>query len=81
MDEAQIKEMVRARYGGIAASSGAGCCEPAPSSCCGPEASRPSSKCSMLQRWSKYLPSGHQPAAGSQTGALSSPRPQQFLVR
>ncbi|MBV8089717.1 MAG: arsenite methyltransferase [Alphaproteobacteria bacterium] len=38
MDEAQIKEMVRARYGGIAAqASGAGCCAPATSSCCGPE--------------------------------------------
>ncbi len=35
MDEAQIKEMVRARYGDIAAASGAGCCAPA-SSCCGP---------------------------------------------
>src|SRR6266576_1145942 len=35
MDDAQIKEMVRARYGGIAeASDGASCCAPA-SSCCG----------------------------------------------
>ena len=35
MDEAQIKEMVRARYGGIAeAASTASCCTPA-SSCCG----------------------------------------------
>jgi SAM-dependent methyltransferase len=38
MDEAQIKEMVRARYGGIAAASEASCCAPSPSSCCGPEA-------------------------------------------
>jgi hypothetical protein len=38
MDEAQIKEMVRARYGGIAAASKASCCAPASSSCCGPEA-------------------------------------------
>jgi ubiquinone/menaquinone biosynthesis C-methylase UbiE len=37
VDEAQIKEMVRARYGGIAAASEASCCAP-PSSCCGPEA-------------------------------------------
>jgi ubiquinone/menaquinone biosynthesis C-methylase UbiE len=38
MDDAQIKEMVRARYGGIAAkASEANCCAPAPSSCCGPE--------------------------------------------
>jgi SAM-dependent methyltransferase len=37
MDDAQIKEMVRARYGGIAAASEASCCSPAPSSCCGPE--------------------------------------------
>jgi SAM-dependent methyltransferase len=34
MDEAQIKEMVRARYGGIAAAAGADCCAPA-NSCCG----------------------------------------------
>jgi SAM-dependent methyltransferase len=36
-DDAQIKEMVRARYGGIAAASETGCCAPAASSCCGPE--------------------------------------------
>jgi SAM-dependent methyltransferase len=37
MEEAQIKEMVRARYGSIAAAAGSsGCCGPAPSSCCGP---------------------------------------------
>jgi arsenite methyltransferase len=37
MDEADIKEMVRARYGGIAAAAdGAGCCAPATASCCGP---------------------------------------------
>jgi SAM-dependent methyltransferase len=38
MDEAQIKDMVRARYGGIAAAGEANCCAPSPSSCCGPEA-------------------------------------------
>jgi ubiquinone/menaquinone biosynthesis C-methylase UbiE len=38
MDDVQIKEMVRARYGGIAAQvSEAGCCAPAASSCCGPK--------------------------------------------
>ena len=37
MDDAQIKEMVRARYGGIAAAAEAGCCAPSPSSCCSPE--------------------------------------------
>jgi arsenite methyltransferase len=38
MDDAQIKEMVRARYGDIAAqASEASCCAPASSSCCGPE--------------------------------------------
>ena len=38
MDDGQIKEMVRARYGGIAAkASEASCCAPATSSCCGPE--------------------------------------------
>ena len=38
MDDIQIKEMVRARYGGIAAASQTSCCVPAASSCCGPEA-------------------------------------------
>jgi SAM-dependent methyltransferase len=37
MDDSQMKEMVRARYGGIAAAADAGCCAPAASSCCGPE--------------------------------------------
>jgi SAM-dependent methyltransferase len=40
MNESQIKEMVRARYGGIAASqSSDGGCAPAASSCCGPATS------------------------------------------
>lgn len=40
MDDAQIKEMVRARYGEIAASQSPGsCCVPAASSCCGPASS------------------------------------------
>jgi arsenite methyltransferase len=45
MDEVQIKEMVRARYGGIAeaASAAEGCCAPAAASCCGPTAD-PNSK-------------------------------------
>jgi SAM-dependent methyltransferase len=35
MDKIEIKEMVRARYGGIAAAQGeSGCCAPAASSCC-----------------------------------------------
>jgi arsenite methyltransferase len=39
MDEAQIKEMVRARYGGIAAAAtDTSCCTPAAASCCGAEA-------------------------------------------
>jgi SAM-dependent methyltransferase len=42
MDEVQIKEMVRARYGSIAAATDAACCAPAASSCCGPEAARAS---------------------------------------
>jgi len=37
MDEAEIKEMVRARYGAIAtATEDAACCAPAAASCCGP---------------------------------------------
>jgi arsenite methyltransferase len=36
MDDAQIKEMVRARYGAIAATEDAARCVPAVSSCCGP---------------------------------------------
>jgi SAM-dependent methyltransferase len=35
MDDAQIKEMVRVRYGAVATESGASCCAPA-TSCCGP---------------------------------------------
>src|ERR1700723_3011662 len=35
MDEAHIKDMVRARYGGIAAASDVSCCAPT-TSCCGP---------------------------------------------
>jgi SAM-dependent methyltransferase len=42
MDDAQIKEMVRARYRGIAAASETSCCAPAASSCCGPEAAESS---------------------------------------
>ena len=38
MGDVEIKEMVRARYGGIAAASVTSCCAPAASSCCGPEA-------------------------------------------
>ena len=37
MDETQIKEMVRARYGAIADRAEASCCAPSPSSCCSPE--------------------------------------------
>src|SRR6516225_5240041 len=32
---AEIKEMVRARYGGIAAGAASDCCAPAAASCCG----------------------------------------------
>ena len=35
MDDSQIKEMVRIRYGAVAAESGGSCCAPA-TSCCGP---------------------------------------------
>src|SRR5215469_15816642 len=34
-EAAEVKEMVRARYGGIAAGESADCCAPAASSCCG----------------------------------------------
>ena len=37
MNDAQIKEMVRTRYGGIAAASETSSCAPAAASCCGPE--------------------------------------------
>jgi hypothetical protein len=33
-EAAEIKEMVRARYGGIAAGAGPDCCAPVASSCC-----------------------------------------------
>jgi len=35
-DATEVKEMVRARYGGIAAGTVSDCCAPAASSCCGP---------------------------------------------
>jgi len=38
MDDAEVKDIVRACYGGIASASAAACCAPAPSSCCGAEA-------------------------------------------
>ena len=38
MNNGQIKDIVRARYGGIASATEASCCAPASSSCCGPEA-------------------------------------------
>jgi arsenite methyltransferase len=38
MDDASVKDMVRARYGSIAAASEASCCAPAAASCCGPQA-------------------------------------------
>ena len=39
MDAAEIKDMVRARYGGIAAAAEReSCCAPAASSCCDPAA-------------------------------------------
>jgi SAM-dependent methyltransferase len=36
MEEAEIKNMVRARYAGIATGAAESCCGPAPASCCGP---------------------------------------------
>jgi SAM-dependent methyltransferase len=36
MEEAEIKNMVRARYAGIATAASASCCGSAPTSCCGP---------------------------------------------
>jgi SAM-dependent methyltransferase len=44
MDEVQIKEMVRARYGGIASKGSENCCGPAPPSCCGPIAASETEK-------------------------------------
>ena len=45
MDQHDLKEMVRARYGGIAqaANTAESCCAPA-ASCCGPAATAPDSK-------------------------------------
>src|SRR5712692_1948608 len=42
MDEAQIKDMVRTRYGSIATSTTTDCCGPAASSGCGPAPASPS---------------------------------------
>jgi arsenite methyltransferase len=37
MDTAEIKDLVRARYGSIAAAASSACCAPA-TACCGPAA-------------------------------------------
>jgi len=47
MDDAQIKELVRVRYGAVATESGATCCVPA-TSCCGP--STPASAADKARR-------------------------------
>lgn len=44
MSEIDIKDMVRARYGAIAAASEADCGDPAAASCCGPAAAAPGEK-------------------------------------
>jgi arsenite methyltransferase len=54
MDEAQIKEMVRARYGTIASSNASdSCCGPAASSCCGPAPASPSDDKSLRMGYSE----------------------------
>ena len=54
MDEAQIKEMVRARYGTIASANASdSCCGPAASSCCGPAPASPSDDKSLRMGYSE----------------------------
>jgi len=54
MDEAQIKEIVRARYGSIASSDASdSCCGPAASSCCGPAPASPSDDKSLRMGYSE----------------------------
>ena len=54
MDEAQIKEMVRARYGTIASSNASdSCCGPAASSCCRPAPASPSDDKSLRMGYSE----------------------------
>jgi arsenite methyltransferase len=54
MDEAQIREMVRARYGSIASSNDSdSCCGPAASSCCGPAPASPSDDKSLRMGYSE----------------------------
>jgi SAM-dependent methyltransferase len=54
MDEAQIREMVRARYGSIASSNPSdSCCGPAASSCCGPAPPSPSDDKSLRMGYSE----------------------------
>jgi SAM-dependent methyltransferase len=54
MDEAQIREMVRARYGSIASSNASdSCCGPAASSCCGPAPASPSDDKSLRMGYSE----------------------------
>jgi SAM-dependent methyltransferase len=54
MDDAKIKEMVRARYGAIAAAaSDADCCAPATASCCGPQPALPPQEKSQRMGYSE----------------------------
>ena len=47
MDDAQVKEMVRARYGGLAAGAGSACCGPTPT-CCDGAAAAPADKARQM---------------------------------
>ena len=54
MDEIQIKDMVRARYGNIASSNASdSCCGPAASSCCGPAPESPSDEKALRMGYSE----------------------------
>jgi arsenite methyltransferase len=52
MNTTEIKELVRARYGGIAAGAGVDCCAPATSSCCRPATGSPEDDKALLMGYS-----------------------------
>jgi SAM-dependent methyltransferase len=54
MDDGQIKDLVRARYAGIAAAAGdANCCAPQGASCCGPDGARSAREQALRMGYSK----------------------------
>ncbi len=80
MDSAEIKELVRARYGSIAAAS-ASCCAPAPAaSCCSPEQSK-ASRMGYTDEELQAVPEGANLGLGcGNPQAIAALRPGEVLI-